>query len=45
LWPLTRDDRLHNFRRHRLRWERHADIHYAFLTLGCTLICCRRLEA
>jgi Transposase DDE domain len=23
---------LHNFRRLRPRWERHADIHYAFLT-------------
>ncbi len=31
---------LHQFRRLRIRWERRADIHQAFLTLGCILICC-----
>jgi transposase len=36
---------LHNVRRLRLRRERHADIHDAFLTLGCALICWRRLVA
>jgi len=30
---------LHNFRRLRVRYERRADIHEAFLTLGCILIC------
>jgi transposase len=29
----------HQFRRLRIRWERRADIHQAFLTLGCILIC------
>jgi hypothetical protein len=29
---------LHHFRRLRLRWERRADIHYAFLKIGCALI-------
>lgn len=30
---------LHQFRRLRVRYERRADIHEAFLTLGCILIC------
>jgi len=30
---------LHQFRRLRVRWERRADIHEAFLTLGCIRIC------
>jgi hypothetical protein len=29
---------LHHFRRLRVRWERRADIHLAFLNLGCALI-------
>ena len=28
---------LHRFRRLALRYERRADVHEAFLTLGCTL--------
>ena len=28
------------FRRLRVRWERRADIHEAFLSLACILICC-----
>jgi transposase len=32
---------LHNFRRLRIRWERNAGLHYAFLSLGCSLICWR----
>lgn len=28
----------HNFRRHRIRFERRADIHEAFLKLGCSLV-------
>jgi len=31
---------LHQFRRLRVRYERRADIHEAFLSLGCILICC-----
>lgn len=34
---------LHQFRRLRVRYERRADIHEAFLSLGCSLICFRRL--
>jgi transposase len=34
---------LHQFRRLRIRYERRADIHQAFLTLGCALICHRSL--
>lgn len=36
---------LHQFRRLRIRYERRLDIHEAFLTLGCILICHRRLES
>jgi transposase len=32
---------LHQFKRLRVRCERRADIHEAFLALGCILICCR----
>ncbi|MFI7349423.1 transposase [Streptomyces sp. NPDC049936] len=35
---------LHWFRRLRIRWEIHDDIHEAFLILGCALICWRRLK-
>jgi transposase len=34
---------LPQWRRLRVRYERRADIHEAFLTLGCALICWRRL--
>jgi IS5 family transposase len=34
---------LNQFRRLRIRDERRADIHLAFLTLGCALICFRAL--
>jgi transposase len=30
---------LHQFRRLRVRFERRADIHEAFLSIGCSLIC------
>ncbi len=33
------------FRRLRIRWEIRDDIHDAFLTLGCALICWRRLQS
>jgi transposase len=35
---------LHQFRRLRVRWERRADIHQAFLLLGCILICWNALK-
>lgn len=34
---------LNQFRRLAVRYERRADIHHAFLTLGCALICFRAL--
>ncbi len=34
---------LHQFRRLRVRYERRADIHEAFLTLACALICSNTL--
>ncbi|GAX58694.1 IS5 family transposase [Streptomyces olivochromogenes] len=36
---------LHWFRRLRIRWEIRDDLHEAFLTLGCAIICWRRLAA
>ena len=35
---------LHQFRRLHIRYERRADMHEAFLTIGCMLICHRFLE-
>ena len=34
---------LNRFRRLKVRYERRADIHWAFLTLGCALICWRHV--
>jgi transposase len=34
---------LHQYRRLRVRYERRSDIHQAFLTLGCALICSKAL--
>jgi transposase len=36
---------LHRFRRLALRYERRADVHEAFLTLGCALITWNYLKA
>ncbi|WP_370879812.1 IS5 family transposase [Streptosporangium brasiliense] len=36
---------LHHFRRLRIRWEIRDDIHEAFLSFGCALICWRRLSS
>jgi transposase len=33
---------LHQFRRLLVRFERRADMHEAFLRLGCCLICLRK---
>jgi len=35
---------LHSFRRLRIRWEVRDDIHEAFLSIGCAIICWRRLK-
>ena len=35
---------LHRFRRLRIRYERRADIHQAFLLLACSLICWRYVD-
>ena len=44
-WVVERTNAwLHQFRRLRVRFERRADIHEAFLTLGCCLICWRSLK-
>lgn len=34
---------LHQFRRLRVRYERRADIHQAFLSLACAIVCFRTL--
>jgi transposase len=36
---------LNQFRRLRVRYEKRADIHEAFLSLGCALICWRSLRS
>jgi len=36
---------LHQYRRLRIRYERRADMHEAFLALACSLICYRQLKA
>jgi transposase len=35
---------LNRFRRLTIRYERRADIHQAFLTLGCAIICFQQLQ-
>ena len=35
---------LHQFKRMHVRYDRRADIHEAFLALGCCLVCYRRLK-
>lgn len=36
---------LHQFRRLRVRYERRADIHQAFLNIACAIICLRALRS
>ncbi len=44
-WVVERTNSwLHQFRRLRVRYERRAEIHQAFLTLGCIRICYRFLK-
>jgi transposase len=35
---------LHQFKRLHVRYDRRAEIHEAFLALGCCLVCFRRLQ-
>ncbi|MFH8758306.1 IS5 family transposase [Streptomyces atroolivaceus] len=35
---------LHQFKRLAVRWERRTELHDAFVSLACSLICCRRLK-
>lgn len=35
---------LHHFKRLLVRYDRRAEIHEAFLALGCCLVCFRRLR-
>ncbi|WP_443061196.1 transposase [Streptomyces sp. NBC_00453] len=35
---------LHRFKRLAVRWERRLELHDAFVSLGCSLICWRRLR-
>lgn len=43
-WVVERTlARLNRYRRLTVRYERRADIHRAFLTLGCCLICWNHL--
>lgn len=45
-WVVERSNSwLHQFRRLRIRWEYRADIHEAFLSLACAMICYRRLQS
>jgi transposase len=44
-WVVERThSRLHNFRRLRIRFDRRADIHEAFLKLTCSLVCWNTLK-
>jgi transposase len=36
---------LHNFRRLRIRYERRAELHLAFMQLGCAVVCQRNLTS
>jgi transposase len=36
---------LHNLRRLRTRYERRAELHLAFMLLGCAVVCQRRLAS
>lgn len=45
-WVVERTSAwLHQFKRLLVRYERRAEIHEAFLALGCCLVCHRRLQS
>ncbi|MEV0489935.1 hypothetical protein [Streptomyces atratus] len=35
---------LHHFKRLAVRWERRPELHDAFISLACSLICWRRIK-
>ncbi|GGN88031.1 transposase [Streptomyces albiflavescens] len=35
---------LHQFKRLAVRWEHRAELHEAFVSLACSVICWRRLK-
>ncbi|WP_454826726.1 IS5 family transposase [Paraburkholderia xenovorans] len=44
-WPVERSIAwLHSFRRLKIRYERYAHVHEAFMSLACSLICWTRLR-
>ena len=44
-WPIARTiSWLHQFKRLRVRYDRRADIHEAFMSLACAMICWRILK-
>jgi transposase len=44
-WVVERTfARLHHFKRLLVRYDRRAEIHEAFLAIGCCLVCFRRLQ-
>lgn len=44
-WPVERTIAwLHQFRRLRIRWDRRADLHQAFVTLAASMVCYRLLQ-
>ncbi len=44
-WPIERTiSWLRQFRRLRVRYDRRADIHEAFLSLACSMICWRQVK-
>jgi len=44
-WPIERTiSWLHQFKRLRVRYDRRADIHEAFVSLACSMICWRKLK-
>ncbi|WP_093485674.1 transposase [Streptomyces sp. 2333.5] len=45
-WVVERTNAwIHGFRRLRIRWELHDDVHEAFLKLACCVITYRRVQA
>lgn len=45
-WPVERSIAwLHSFRRLKIRYERSAHVHEAFMSLACALICWKRLKS
>lgn len=44
-WPVEGTiSWLHQFKRLRVRYDRRADIHEAFVSLACSMICWRKIK-